>query len=520
MGQLCSIYRLTVDQLADALKPERDGGRLDLQVAGRAAIRVDVERTDHPPEWAAALANMTGRPFEHQVRSASAVLLVDLGPARYALAFGAGGRHLLHDEAIQPDFGIAIAIRCLDPDQVLALARTALDLTSRNDLTQLPNGANVLVFGVDRYREIVKRVAGRSGQLEITQLKRAETIRLEAGNALQLRMAESPNELIADLTVIETAYHRDPHPELAFVEGLRPVSRDHRPRQALATELKQPESDRIGLAVPAAVGSAEVSFCLLEVEGRQHRMAEPDLATITAAIREIPASRRVDALRTARLYASLADLSDPIETPLSSWLAADLAVGNEQYVLHDGRFYRMTEAYRHALDQQVTDLLGRSAGLVLPPWPAGEDEHTYCERVDSKVDGFVMLDRRRASSDVHPRGVEICDLLGPASELICVKRAKQSFVLSHLFFQAIVAAEAIYHGRGHQQLRRMLPKHRRDDVPQRPHFVFAIQLTKQTGERKLTAESLFSFSKVGLNCAAQHLHRLAMNVSVVSIDAA
>lgn len=515
MGQLCSVYRLTVDQLDDALKPEHGGERFDLQVAGHTAVRVDVERADHPPEWAPALAAMTGHPYLHQVRSASAVLLVDLGAAQYALAFGAAGRHLLHREAFQPDFGIAIAIRCLDPNQILTVARTALDLTSRTDLTQLPSGESVLVFGVDRYREIVKRVAGRSGQLKTAQLARKATVRLDAGNPLQTRIATSPDGLIADLTAIEDAYQEDPHPELAFVEGLRPVTRDHGPRQALAAELTRPDSDRIGLAIPGAVGAAEVSSGTIEVEGRQYPIAEPDLAAITAPVRELPESRCVEALRAGQLTVTVAHETDPIETPLISWLAADLAIGDQRYVLHGGRFYRMTEAYRHALDAQVTDLLGRSAGLTLPPWPASEGEHTYCERVEREVDGFVMLDRRRATSDVHPRGVEICDLLGPGGELICVKRANGSSVLSHLFFQGIVAAEAIYHGRG-QQLRQMLPEHRRGDIPQRPQFVFAIQLTK--GE--LTAKSLFSLAKVGLNCAAQHLHRLAMNVSVVSIDTA
>jgi uncharacterized protein (TIGR04141 family) len=63
--------------------------------------------------------------------------------------------------------------------------------------------------------------------------------------------------------------------------------------------------------------------------------------------------------------------------------------------------------------------------------------------------------------------------------LICVKRASRSAPLSHLFSQAIVAAEAIVQGdeTWHGLLGR-LPEPRRAAMPRRPDIVFAIQLTK------------------------------------------
>lgn len=513
MGQLCSIYRLAVNRPGEALKPDHDGERLDLRVAGHAAVRVDVERADHPPDWADALATMTGQPYAYEIRSASAVLVVDLGPARYALTFGQAGRYLLNSTAIQPDFGIAIAIRCLDPEQVLKLARTALDLTSRNDLTYLPNGDNVLAFGADQYRDIVKQLEGRTSELKITQVERTGTIGLHGGDALRVRVAKSPDALIADLTAIEDALARDPHPELAFIEGLRPVSQDRHARGVLAAELGKPDSDRIGLAVPTEVDPNEIDSFTVEVEGRKYTADTPRLDVITGAVRDLPEDRRFDAFRSGRVHATLTGRPDPLETPLGSWLAAELSTGDDSYVLHGGRFYRMTDAYRHSLDRRVTDLLARSAGLTLPPWPAGKNEHSYCQTV-SQLDGFEMLDRRRATGKVHGHGIEICDLFGPGGELICVKRAEKSSTLSHLFFQAIVAADAIYHTDARQKLAKKLPPRRRGDLPERPHFVLAIQLT---GKDALTAQTLFSFSKVALSCAAAHLHRLAMNVSIISI---
>jgi uncharacterized protein (TIGR04141 family) len=108
----------------------------------------------------------------------------------------------------------------------------------------------------------------------------------------------------------------------------------------------------------------------------------------------------------------------------------------------------------------------------------------------------------------------VCDLVSPDNRLICVKRASRSGPLSHLFSQAIVAAEAIVQGdeTWHGLLDR-LPEPRRANMPRRPDIVFAIQLTK--GE--LTPDSLFTFSQVTLHRAAWHLERLGMGVAVVDI---
>jgi uncharacterized protein (TIGR04141 family) len=149
-------------------------------------------------------------------------------------------------------------------------------------------------------------------------------------------------------------------------------------------------------------------------------------------------------------------------------------------------------------------------------WRPGVREDVYCRQVGNLA-GFVTLDKRLVRGGAHPHGIEICDLLGPGGELICVKRAARSSALSHLFFQAIVAAEHLCDGdSAYRKLLAMLPKSRRKDVPRRPDFVFAIQLTK--GD--LTPDSLFTFSKVALSRAARHLHRLHMTVSLNPIRTA
>lgn len=79
---------------------------------------------------------------------------------------------------------------------------------------------------------------------------------------------------------------------------------------------------------------------------------------------------------------------------------------------------------------------------------------------------------------------------------------------------AIVAAEALCEdGEAWQRLLAMLPEERRKEMPRRPGFVFAVQLTG----KPLAPDSLFSFSQVTLHRAARHLERLAFEVSLLEI---
>ena len=118
--------------------------------------------------------------------------------------------------------------------------------------------------------------------------------------------------------------------------------------------------------------------------------------------------------------------------------------------------------------------------------------------------------------------VEACDLLGPANELIHVKRASGSAPLSHLFFQGLISAEtlkasatardqfaaavaALHRGR-------VLPK---DFTPRK--VVYAILL--ENGNQ-VSADTLFPFSQATLAHAARTLRMYDMSVEVIGIPPA
>ncbi len=120
-------------------------------------------------------------------------------------------------------------------------------------------------------------------------------------------------------------------------------------------------------------------------------------------------------------------------------------------------------------------------------------------------------------------GFEACDHYGPEGRLVCVKPAKDSPPLSHLFNQALVAVEALVNQpEARARFREVVAEVSEGtrDVPldYRPRkVVFAIHL--KTG-RTLTPETLFPFAQVALVNMATTLKSLYdVDVEVVGIPA-
>lgn len=513
-----SIYRLRSPNLRHAIKTDLVAGSThELRVADRPALRVDRVADLHLPRWATALAEMTGRPFLHEVRAAGSVLLIDLDGSAYALAFGTGWR-MLRPEAWEPDFGLRVAIRALQPDRVAEVVRTALDAGARLDLTHMPGGRRMRTFGVEEYRDIVKRIGGKCSMLDITYRKGRSQVKLDGSDALRLTVAADPTRLVEDLRAIERASQLDPAPELAFIEGIRPLAAgNHRygvAERALRDALATARSDRVGLALPSSLLATEFSELLVDVDGRSTRLTDIDIADIAGLLAGVPAVNRLDALRAGRVTVRTDDPDEDVDTPLSQWIAADLVAGDDRYIYHDGKFYVVTEEYRRVLAAEAARLMAQRPSWRLPPWPRKEHERAYNEQVGAEA-GFVNLDRNLTRSETHRSGIEICDLVSPDNQLVCVKRANKSAPLSHLFSQAVVAADALLDGaETRRKLLDKLPADRRSEFPDRPNFVFAIQLP-----RELTPDALFTFSQATLHHTAKYLNRLGMQVSVMAIPA-
>ncbi|MDT0318444.1 TIGR04141 family sporadically distributed protein [Streptomyces millisiae] len=536
-----TLYRLigvdpSADGMFDCVSPaqldEIGAEFLELDDFGVPAVAFHGLFAKEEASWCADFSRLTNWPVRHPSWRGAALLLLAIDREVYALCYGEGYRlvpHHLKDRR----FGLRFVVRSVDPTDIrAAVARTPGQ--GRTDIAVLPGGAPVGALGLDTYTKLVQSMGGRLASRELT-VERAGGDRAycaEGGAGLRLPYGADAASLVRDIrTIARVCREEPPRPELEFVESVAPIKEaatvrllDERLDQALGTL----DGARLGATVPE---ERLPDFALARAIGVRFRGSEEhrgelfDLEYVRGRLRFHRTGRRVTALRECEvtLYRDARARKDDVigRTRLVRWVEAELlGADGRRFVLTDGVWHEFDAAYHAGLGATVSRLMPSRPSLELPVWPDGVEERAYNEGVADGDPGFVCLDRRLVTTPLHrPKGVEICDLLGPDDTLVMVKQADGSSELSHLFSQGVVAVEALLHQpearRGFAERVAALGKGRRLPEDFRPRrVVFAIRLKRHA---RLTPATLFPFARVALVQAARTLESYGISVEVVGI---
>ncbi|MCX4807515.1 TIGR04141 family sporadically distributed protein [Streptomyces sp. NBC_01214] len=153
----------------------------------------------------------------------------------------------------------------------------------------------------------------------------------------------------------------------------------------------------------------------------------------------------------------------------------------------------------------------------------GQDSHDedWFNHRAAEQDGYLLFDKKNVhTSKFKGGGLEICDVLGPDSQLICVKKATFSTApLNHLFAQGVIAVETLrsdleVRAKFLQQVAAQSPAHRLIEDFGTLRVVFGILL--KDGE-DIAVDSLFAFAQVSLLQAVRRLRAMNADVEVIAI---
>ncbi|TCU45663.1 uncharacterized protein (TIGR04141 family) [Curtobacterium sp. PhB146] len=203
------------------------------------------------------------------------------------------------------------------------------------------------------------------------------------------------------------------------------------------------------------------------------------------------------------------------ELPLRQWLMYEATSGSKRFCFYDARWYEMDQDYLSRIDDLVAGVFENQPLVQLDPWTDGlVDEDAYNKFLAEQLEGIVM-DKKLVRTDMHRRGIEMCDVYVPGAALVHVKRADSSAQVSHLLAQGLVSADSL---RRDEQARREFQERLRGltgDAEGRSDWkqvIFGL-----ARPRPIDAASLFSFSKVNLVRQVQYLRSFAIDVAIVHI---
>jgi uncharacterized protein (TIGR04141 family) len=160
-----TVYRMSGTGSTDACIKAKylDGGFASqpVDVAGISARLVTGSMENPSVRWLHDLSTLTSTEITLGNSTAAAVLLLPLRDAVYAITYGMG-HHLLRYERVEPAFGLRVAARVLNPEDLRTVTRHTLDKRARIDRSSIPSGGDVRAFGLGDLGSVASRVIGRA----------------------------------------------------------------------------------------------------------------------------------------------------------------------------------------------------------------------------------------------------------------------------------------------------------------------------------------------------------------------
>lgn len=500
----------------------------------------------NPPEraeWCPAAHGLTGLPVSVTTNQTGGLLLTRTTGRVYALTYGHLGHRILDSAYRDNDFGLEFAVRCLDENDVTRFRSEIMDRRGRvEDYTMLA-GSDIAGFGLDQFTSLVRRICGRA-HLNLTARSRSSAaIRVEcSGYAIKLPLADTPAQFLADLAEIERVCEtNDPLNGLAFIQRFRKLNKNSPAAfaadRSLSKLLGDPGNTRLGITLPDSCADfyGAVRSYGIALGRRTATVREIDLGALLTWICDRDEHRRLRDLHQLRIT-MYEDEAQTVQigpdTRGTDWLVADVESDTGSYYFGQGCWHEIGAGYLEILRGVLDELLTATPNITVVTWPKGklhtdgpkrgQDSHDedWFNRQLAAQTSYQLFDKQKiVTSFYRGGGLEICDVLGPDCELICVKKASSSAPLSHLFAQGVNAVKML-------RLDKEVAQKFRDYVanhnPEHPmvrdigtlKVVYAILLNDG---KDITTDSLFPFSQISLVRSLNELRAMNAEVSVVAI---
>jgi len=466
------------------------------------------------PAWLSFFRGAIDEPAVRPVnQSTSAVLLSSSAGRMFALTFGYG-KTLLEPGTFEEDFGIKVTLNGVDHTKVRSVDRVTLDTISRHSQIQASRAADIREFGLDVEQDLLRAVTGPPRDPALGR-------KLTGREALHTTAGVTPGTLNDLLSRLLQEYAKtDYREQFSWVDHIQEV-RDQATNRTLDEEVVQRllnrDWEKAWLTPPDLVDWTRTAG--FKYRDTQQAELHDDLH-LSDFLDELPegAGLDVEALKHHHRVFRIASETNATEQTWSihRCLYAEVEVGDRQYLLNNGKWYRVDQDY---LRQVSRDLAGIPAAVVPLPECTETTEPAYNQRAAGGQPGlFALMDGRPIRHPTQNDQIEFCDLYTTNREIIHIKRYGFSSVLSHLFAQGLVSGNLFFHDAEfrHKVNVQLPPTHRLPNPDNRPRdgeytIIFGI-ITKSAGPLTLPF-----FSRVNLRAAHRQLTNLGYTVQLARI---
>lgn len=465
-----------------------------------------------PPAWTALFSSATELPPDTfgSTKTVGAAAKFRRGDRTYVLTFGTG-YHLLKSESVERDFGLRVTLASVDPDKLRSVDKASYDDNPLNSRTQSSTEVDVFELQMDSELEMLYAVTGASRVAIFGS-------HVTGRDALTIAVDTDLNGIPAILDEAISRYTSPLPPAFEWVDNIRRV----KDLELLAVldsclddELNAPTDSILWLGEPEVVDWESQIGYSFDLRSNTDRHVVLKLEELASYLRARERDITVETLKSQAIHINNAEYESTRSWTAYRCLYAELALGEERYMLRNGVWFQAEPDFAAMIDAYISDIDVYAVNL---PIYAFDREEEYNESLAKSDDAFSLMDKKNTKLGGRYDKIEFCDLIRNGTDLIHVKYYRSSGTLSHLFAQGFVAGEAFVKDDDFRcKLNEKLPASiKLKDPKARPqanafNIVYAIATTKA-----LPAELPF-FSKVTLRNALKTLRALGYKVQIATI---
>lgn len=443
------------------LMAECDRDLLGAAVPGDIVIMLH-ERAGSIPAWQVFLRQyLEGTTLGSPSRSTGAILFCAMpdgnqaGILRWvAWSFGSASK-IIRRVACDPRFGLTVTLNAFASEIITAMNSIGDGSTASKGKPsfrmlkyrttapyfqqtghQASRNIPIEGFRIDRFSDLVSAVGGRTNDSLFRHVSggRSLQIKYDLGNI---------DEFIKLSIEVLSRSNLDHYREVfAWVDNIAVIEDDElvaRLREELVSSLmRKPVPRHIDTILPDDLtefeNSALIQYVLMP---RRLRRNACDLTlTPEMVARYLSHVPVIDRNRSLDDEVRFLDDAKTIlgSATLLECLCSDFEFEHGQYILYDGNFYRVDKDLLQYIDEALDSV--KVCDLDFPHYMGGPEPGYNVDIRDNHADQFIVLDGKLITLPGES-GIEPCDLIGPAGQLIHVKRKGRSSVLSHLFAQVV-----------------------------------------------------------------------------------
>ncbi|MEA0735879.1 TIGR04141 family sporadically distributed protein [Xanthomonas campestris pv. campestris] len=406
--------------------------------------------SENTPDWVYFINDGLDNETTDQLKnkSVSALLVLKIKDRQFVLAFG-HGRHMLEHSCIDTRFGVKVCLNSIEPGRIASIDKQTFDANPRLTRTQATKISSISAYGVNPDQDLLKAVVG------ITQKAYSGDLGdVVAGmDSLQISvsadMASVERAIITALSRAESSDYLKKidgkESQFAWVNNLTHETDDAKLRELnddLWFNFRSLNFYKMWLAAPEIIDWSNLSgFSYWPITEE----------TIFSQFIEISDFRKtfnknssLSTLRSRKIYYQRSSDKSYGSYPAFSCVYWETRLGNDNYILHQGNWYKINPDFAKATDDAYKKIPEKVPSSAFPEYDHA-DEGDYNLAVSSQTRlAYTLLDKKLIRFGGGPSSIEVCDLLRHATsasrgELIHVKRGRESASLSHLFNQGLVS---------------------------------------------------------------------------------